>query len=47
MTIWAEQTTSGALMAAVGEDLDLRWQRVQTIPDSPSGRPQIIRHAEP
>ena len=32
-----------ALCAAVGEKLVLDWKRVTHIPDSPSGKPQIIR----
>lgn len=34
---------SAALCSAVGERLSISWRRVDSIPDSPSGKPQIIR----
>lgn len=41
------ERTRRALVDAVGEDLDLAWRRVNEIPDSPSGKPQIIRPPTP
>ena len=41
------ERTRRALVDAVGEDLDLAWRRVDEIPDSPSGKPQIIRPPTP
>lgn len=32
-----------ALRGAVGEEISITWRRVTHIPDSPSGKPQIIR----
>ncbi|MCB1247594.1 MAG: hypothetical protein KDB69_10035, partial [Acidimicrobiia bacterium] len=37
------ERASARLREAVGESLELAWVRVDTIPDSPSGKPQIIR----
>lgn len=39
------QRAATALREAVGEDLRLTWRHVTHIPDSPSGKPQIIRSA--
>lgn len=37
-----EQATR-ALRDAIGERVDIEWRRVREIPDTPSGKPQIIR----